>query len=295
MELEKFSRQLRLLLLLVKNRKQTIDEVSAQLGMSRRSMYRYIDAFRKLGFIIKKEGMVYRIDHDSDFLQALVQGIQFTEEEALIIARTVNSVYDNSPEMRSLRDKLAHIYNIDALTRYEDNNQMAFNLSQIYRCIREERVAMFRDYSDENSVKPKNHIVEPYIYMASTHEVRCYDLTTKSNRSFKVDNIGIVETFDLFGFSGEKRMHVSLLLTPQATAWLLRSNCDAQRDLTLQDDNRQKLDTLVCSYEGVARFVLSMYDEVQIVDSPELQAYVDNEVAKLLQKNAKASAKLKKA
>ena len=54
MELEKFSRQLRLLLLLVKNRKQTIDEVSAQLGMSRRSMYRYIDAFRKLGFIIKK-------------------------------------------------------------------------------------------------------------------------------------------------------------------------------------------------------------------------------------------------
>lgn len=131
MELEKFSRQLRLLLLLVKNRKQTIDEVSAQLGMSRRSMYRYIDAFRKLGFIIKKEGMVYRIDHESDFLQALVQGIQFTEEEALIIARTVNSVYDNSPEMRSLRDKLAHIYNIDALTRYEDNNQMAFNLSQI--------------------------------------------------------------------------------------------------------------------------------------------------------------------
>ena len=310
MELEKFSRQLRLLLLLVKNRKQTIDEVSAQLGMSRRSMYRYIDAFRKLGFIIKKEGMVYRIDHESDFLQALVQGIQFTEEEALIIARTVNSVYDNSPEMRSLRDKLAHIYNIDALTRYEDNNQMAFNLSQIYRCIREERVAMFRDYSDENSVKPKNHIVEPYIYMASTHEVRCYDLTTKSNRSFKVDNIGIVETFDLlwsnkalhtpyhtdlFGFSGEKHMHVSLLLTPQATAWLLRSNSDAQRDLTLQDGNCQKLDTLVCSYEGVARFVLSMYDEVQIVDSPELQAYVDNEVAKLLQKNAKASAKLKKA
>lgn len=55
MELEKFSRQLRLLLLLVKNRKQTIDEVSAQLGMSRRSMYRYIDAFRKLGFIIKKK------------------------------------------------------------------------------------------------------------------------------------------------------------------------------------------------------------------------------------------------
>ena len=90
-------------------------------------------------------------------------------------------------------------------------------------------------------------------------------------------------------------MHVSLLLTPQATAWLLRSNSDAQRDLTLQDDNRQKLDTLVCSYEGVARFVLSMYDEVQIVDSPELQAYVDNEVAKLLQKNAKASANLKKA
>lgn len=67
MELEKLARQLRLMLILTQNRRLTIDEVSAQIGISRRSIYRYVDAFRNMGFIVKKEGQIYRIDHESAF------------------------------------------------------------------------------------------------------------------------------------------------------------------------------------------------------------------------------------
>ena len=130
MELEKLARQLRLMLILTQNRRLTIDEVSAQIGISRRSIYRYVDAFRNMGFIVKKEGQIYRIDHESAFLQDLVKGLQFTEEEALTIARSINSIYDNSPEMRRLRDKMAHLYDIEALSRHGVNNLMAFNLCQ---------------------------------------------------------------------------------------------------------------------------------------------------------------------
>ncbi|MBL6467283.1 MAG: HTH domain-containing protein, partial [Prevotellamassilia sp.] len=43
MELEKFARQLRLMVLLTQNYTMTIEEVGQKLCMSRRTIYRYID------------------------------------------------------------------------------------------------------------------------------------------------------------------------------------------------------------------------------------------------------------
>lgn len=181
MELEKLARQLRLMLILTQNRRLTIDEVSAQIGISRRSIYRYVDAFRNMGFIVKKEGQIYRIDHESAFLQDLVKGLQFTEEEALTIARSINSIYDNSPEMRRLRDKMAHLYDIDALSRHGVNNLMAFNLCQVYRCIREERVALFKNYRDENNQSVNNYIVS--LTSLWLQRMRCTVLTLQVRRT----------------------------------------------------------------------------------------------------------------
>lgn len=45
MELDKFARQLRLMELLTHNYQYSIEEVSEKLKMSKRSIYRYIDAF----------------------------------------------------------------------------------------------------------------------------------------------------------------------------------------------------------------------------------------------------------
>lgn len=52
MELEKLGRQLRLMVLLTQNRTLSVEEIGQRLGMSRRSIYRYVDAFKNLGFII---------------------------------------------------------------------------------------------------------------------------------------------------------------------------------------------------------------------------------------------------
>lgn len=67
MELEKFDRQLRLMVLLTQNRLLTIDDISRELGMSKRSIYRYVEAFRQMGFVVIKEGTRYRLDHTSPF------------------------------------------------------------------------------------------------------------------------------------------------------------------------------------------------------------------------------------
>lgn len=103
MELDKFDRQLRLMLLLVQNRRLSVDEISERLGLNRRSIYRYLESFRKLGFIVRKEGSRYSIDHESPFFQSISDRIHFSTDEAITINQVLNSVLDNSPQVRHLR------------------------------------------------------------------------------------------------------------------------------------------------------------------------------------------------
>ena len=60
MELHKFERQLRLMMLLTQNRKYTLEELGKRLDMSSRNVYRYIDG----------REIVYRplLNSDNDFV-----------------------------------------------------------------------------------------------------------------------------------------------------------------------------------------------------------------------------------
>lgn len=168
MELEKFARQLRLMVMLTQNRVVTVEEISEALGMSKRSIYRYIDLFRSMGFIVIKQGTCYRIDHTSPFFQNLGEKIHFSESEALTISRVLNSVYDNSVEVRHLREKMAYLYDSNVLARHGVDNGLAQNISRIFQAIREQRVVLFRNYKSASSGKVSNRIVEPYMFINQT-------------------------------------------------------------------------------------------------------------------------------
>ena len=152
MELDKFARQLRLMELLTHNYQYSIEEVSEKLKMSKRSIYRYIDAFKSMGFVVRKAGSKYRLDHSSPFFQNITKDITFTEDEGLTLCEVLNSVYNNSVLIRYLRENLhdSTAPTCIARTRALDN-QVAQNISTIYQCIREERVALLKNYDSPSS------------------------------------------------------------------------------------------------------------------------------------------------
>ena len=299
MELEKFARQLKLMLLLTQNRLLSIEEICNRVGMSRRSVYRYIDAFKSMGFVVKKEGTRYRLDHSSPFFSEIVTGIQFTEAEGVALSQILNSVYNNSAEVRALREKLSNLYNPDILSRHGVDSTLAQNISRIFQAIKEERVVLLRDYNSPSSGQVSNRIVEPYLFINENAEVRCYELSTKMNKTFKVSRCADVELLDLlwshkeehmpfysdlFGFTGDTRLPVSILLGQLSTSVLFEEYPDAQRQMSLQPDGRQLLKTEVCSYVGIARFVLGLYDDIEVVDSPEFKEYLLQRVHHILEK-----------
>ena len=287
------------MLLLTQNRLLSIEEICNRVGMSRRSVYRYIDAFKSMGFVVKKEGTRYRLDHSSPFFSEIVTGIQFTEAEGVALSQILNSVYNNSAEVRALREKLSNLYNPDILSRHSVDSTLAQNISRIFQAIKEERVVLLRDYNSPSSGQVSNRIVEPYLFINENAEVRCYELSTKMNKTFKVSRCADVELLDLlwshkeehmpfysdlFGFTGDTRLPVSILLGQLSTSVLLEEYPDAQRQMSLQPDGRQLLKTEVCSYVGIARFVLGLYDDIEVVDSPEFKEYLLQRVHHILEK-----------
>ena len=65
MDQPKFERLLRLMKMLTANVTYSVDDIADRLGMSRRTIYRYIDTFRDAGFLIKKSGDCIRLDKES--------------------------------------------------------------------------------------------------------------------------------------------------------------------------------------------------------------------------------------
>ena len=294
------------MLLLTQNRSLSVENICQELCMSKRSIYRYIDAFRDMGFKVIKEGTRYRLDHDSPFFRSVTDKIHFSEDEAMTINQVLNAVYDNSPQIRHLRNKLQSLYDYKvsrqdakggALLGVDDI--MAHNLSVLYDAIRLERVVVLRKYVSPSSGKVSNRIVEPYLFLAENSEVRCYEIATGENKTFKISRARSIEMLDLlwmhkdqhtalytdlFHFSGEEKMPVQLLLGPLASSLLIEECPNAELQMTLQPDGRHLLTTEVCSYKGVGRFVLGLFDDIEVVDSPEFEKYLHERVALLTQK-----------
>lgn len=299
MDFEKFDKQLRLMVMLTQNSTLKVEDISRQLNLSKRSIYRYLDAFREMGFVVQKSGTKYRIDHSSPFFKEITSLIHFTEDEAITINRVLNCVLDNSPEVRHLRQKLSSLYDFEVLARHGVDDHIARNLSKIYEGTRQHRVVVLRDYLSPHSGRISDRYVEPYLFLSANSEVRCYEITTGLNKTFKISRARNVEVLDmlwsheeqhtpfftdLFHFSGTERFRVKLLLGRLATNLLLEEFPAAEEQVELQDDGRYLLDTQVCSFKGVGRFVMGLSDDIDVVDSPDFQNYLNQRIKDLTKK-----------
>lgn len=299
MDKERFDRQLRLLVLLTQDRDTDIDSLSRELQMSRRLIYRYIETFRELGFVVEKRGNRYRVSPSSPFFRRITERIHFTEDEALTINQVLNAVYDRSPQVRHLRQKLSSLYDFDVLARHGVDEHIARNLASLYDAVKLERVAVLRGYVSPSSGKVSDRMVEPYMFLSENSEVRCYELATGMNKTFKISRAERVDLLDMlwshkeahqpfytdmFGFSGEQLFPVRLVLGALSARLLLEEVPSVASQLALLDDGRYRLHARVCSYKGVGRFVLGLCDDVEVESPRDFKDYLRARIRFLTQK-----------
>ncbi len=293
MRLDKFDRQLRLMILLTQNREYTLDEICDRLEISRRNLYYYIEGFKENGFIVEKKGQVYRLDKDSPFFKNITELVHFTEDEAVILRQVLSSASNTSVQIRNLKNKLDKLYDFDILSNVDVNKQTAKNIGAIYDAIKEHRQVKICNYSSPHSDTTSDRIVEPFLFLNGNEDVRCYELKSGMNKSFKVSRMGDVQLLDLlwsneskhkqvytdlFQFSGEERFPVKLRLGRLSYNILKEEYPKSEKYISQKSDEYWVFSTDVCSYKGVGRFVLGLFEDIKVLESPEFREYLKEKI-----------------
>lgn len=295
MELGTFERQLRLMVMLAQNRLYTNDEICLRLGISRRTLYRYIELFRDTGFAVRHEGGCWRIDRSSPFFRDITDRVTLNDEEALTLRHILDGVSPSHVQARLLKAKLSRIYDFGLVTdEAESDDRLAGNLNMIYEAMKEHCMAILCNYSSANSRTVSNRIVEPFQLLQGGGEVRCYEPASNCCKTFKMNRIEKVRivsdvkwscehrhkvlTTDAFGFSGESTQTVVLRMGSLALN-LLRE----ERPQAMKYVEGDRLTIPVCSFLGLGRFVMGLPEEVEVLQNDAFRDFLREKMC-ILQK-----------
>ncbi len=286
-------RQLQLLRAMTKGGPQNVEGLASQMGANVRMIYRYFDQFREAGFNILKKGTAYSIDPHSPFYKDIVHDFRFNQNEALTMLRVLSSVVDRTPEVRHLREKLSSLHDTEALMGYGVDERVAENLSVLFTAITCEQMVCLRNYASPHSGKVSDRIVEPYVFLPGNSEVRCYEISTAENKTFKVSRAESVELIDLrwshrdkhrafhtdiFHFSGEEVFPIALRLGQLSYSVLIEEHPYAEPYITAEPEGTYLLETDVCDYKGASRFVLGLYEDIEVLGSEDFRNYLQQKI-----------------
>lgn len=297
---DKLNHELALLLLLSENRGLTVEQLCENTGIGRRNFYYYLDFFRDCGFIVEKRGGIYSIDRQSPFFTRLQECIGFTEDEILTMRRLLEASDKRNAVANNLLKKLDRFYDFNILADNKLRENMAHNVSQLYKAIKLKRMAVLRNYHSPHSRTEKDRLVEPFMLLDNNNEVRCYEPRSKMNKTFKLSRTGLVDVLDeewlneehhramhtdIFMFSSERQETVEMYLGPLSRNIIMEEYPDAASYIDKVSGNRWLLRLPVCSYAGIGRFVLGLYDDVEVTGSEGFKEYLRGKIANMASAN----------
>ena len=299
MDQPKIERLLRLMKLLTGNVSYTISDISERLDMSVRTIYRYIDTFREAGFIVKKQGDVFRLDKSSRYFKDISQLIHFTEEEAYILKSAIESIDENNLLKQNLKKKLYTVYDYKILAETVVHNKDAKNVNILIEAIENEQQVKFINYSSPHSRTIRDRLVEPFAFTTNYIQTWAYDIEEKRNKLFNIKRIESVQILpqlwqyaaehksgylDVFRISSFEQIPVKLKLNLRAANLLTEEYPLSEKYLTKKNDNEWIFETNVSSMEGVGRFVMGLLRDIEVIESEKLKEFI-RERMKFVEKN----------
>ncbi|ERK40152.1 WYL domain protein [Segatella baroniae F0067] len=287
------SKELQLILLMVDGFDYTAEDLCLRLGTTRRQIYNYLRKFREMGFVVVTENQTHRLSPDSPFFLALARSVNFTDVEATFLHRLLDGTDEKNPMVPTIRRKLERFYH---LRQFTDTRFKAHNIETLHalmEAIRQQRVVCLKDYSSPHSNTVSNRVVEPYQLLNENLDIRCYELKTRMCKTFKLARIGSVEVYDtpwiyeeqhsrlftdIFMFSGPERLPVRLLMKQLSHNLMLEEYPISSGCFTPTADGRWLFQADLASYVGIGRFILGLYDDIEILGDMGLQAYVRQKI-----------------
>lgn len=288
--MNKYGRELDLILLLIDNKGYTTLELAQKLGITRRNLYYYLDYLKESGFVLIKTGTTYRLDRHSPFFKKLHESIAFSNDEATYLYRLLEHAQKKDYQAQSIKAKLERYFNLEVLTDVGQRKRAEQNAAMLKEAMMQRKIACLKGYSSPHSKTVSDRLVEPFLFLNGDMDVRCYEINSHTNKTFKPSRAASVEITDvewlneaehrkiytdIFMFSGEERHHVKMYIGRLSHNLLLEEHPLSESFITETDDKERWLfETDVVSFLGIGRFVLGLYDDIEVLGSEEFKAYL---------------------
>ena len=300
MDQPKIYRILRCIALLSSNRQYTIDEIARKLEVSQRTVYRYIETFQEAGFsIVKVDDYKYRLVSLGDSLDDLSNIVCFSDEEAFIINRLIDSLSQENALKAGLRRKLAAVYDSTNIAQYIDDKCTAKIVEVVMEAIREKKVVEFKSYTSSYAGQTLDFKVEPFKFTSNFSDIWAFDVKSGKNKRFKTLRIGEAvktdepwsnehshrdEPIDAFHCHGPENYHVVVMMNNAA------KNIMVEEFPLTEPDIRQIEDQEICGEKdqtwiydgichnlwGIGRFVLGQPLNCVVRECDELIEFLRN-------------------
>ena len=287
-----YAKQLDLLAMLIDGDSHTADELCQVLGTTRRNLYYYFSFLRDYGFeLVRTSGGKYYIGPHSPFFRNIARSVDFTSQEVSYLFSLLAGTVDKSPLQHSVKRKLERFYGLSGFVDDATRRRVTSHAEILNKAIAQRKIVLLKDYSSPHSKTVSTRVVEPFLFLNEQADIRCYELSSHTNKTFKLSRIGSVVITDadwafadshkqvytdIFLFSGDTRHHISLRMGQLSHNLMLEEYPQSERCFTQEDDSHWLFTTDVVSYLGIGRFVLGLFSDIQIIGDEVFKMYVRN-------------------
>ncbi len=289
----KKERSLHMLTLLMQtNRRYSVTDLAELLEVDRRTVYRYIATFNRAGFVIQTSHRHVRLAQHTQIHRQLSDLLYFNQEEAMTLYNAIDAIETDTQLKAELKNKLASIYGTrtvrEKIIRMEKNKVT----KQLMEAIEKRHRAVLHNYSSPSSNTQSDRLVEPFSLSDDSKHVWAFEISTGSNKLFKLSRIesvevlsdvwrygirhrkGTTDAFRIISFDGTT-LPARIRMNRRARNLLLEEYPLTESDITQTDTDEWTYDGQVSNYVGIGRFVIGLADCINI-ETPELKQYVNH-------------------
>lgn len=267
-------------------------DIADSFAITERTVERYFDLLRDIGFVITKTKNRFRIEHAEKKLPNPEELIVFSLEEAALIRQAIEASAHHSPLQKTLLAKLYALTDMEELADTLYNQTLSRNISTVREAIKNQQQVLLKGYHSVNSNTTHDRLIEPISFHSYFQYVLGLEVNSMEVKQYKTEriteavNTGISwkhktqhqqKGIDTFGMSGTDPIHIKLKLTTRARHLLVEEHPDAASSIT-PVHGKFIYTSYVYSLEGVGRFVLGLPGEVEVLEPEELKGYVEGKV-----------------
>jgi proteasome accessory factor C len=256
------------------------------LETSERTVYRYLDLLKDLGFKMEQD------DANRWWIAASggVDTLPFTEQEADYLEKLIRTVGNSTVIADSILQKVRLSSEVQVGSNFLFKAHLGQILEQIAIAIAEGRQIRIKKYTSANSQTVSDRVVEPMCFTDDYQSLSAFEVATQQNKYFNLERMAGVEVLDtkmmheaehefhkpdIFGFQGKSMdKEIVLKLSLRASLVLREEYPMSIPYVKSSSDHEYLFSAQVQSFQAPGRFVLGFYDEITVLGSKAFIRYM---------------------